>query len=123
MSDLLTQPIEATTSQRWEAVCPLARILPDTGAAALLHGRQVAVVRVGEAEVYALANHDPFSGAMVIARGLVGDRGGIAVIASPLYKQAFALRTGQCLDDPAVALATWPARIVDGMIEIDTTGL
>jgi len=33
--------------QQWNAVCPLDRIVPDTGVCALLNGRQVAVFRVG----------------------------------------------------------------------------
>ncbi|MBA3710424.1 MAG: nitrite reductase small subunit NirD [Planctomycetes bacterium] len=102
----------------WEAVCPLELIRPDTGVAALIRGRQIALVRVGSHAVYAVDNRDPFSGAMVISRGIVGDRAGAPTIASPIYKQAFDLRTGRCLDDASVALASWPARIVAGEIEI-----
>ena len=36
----------------------------------------------------------------MISRGIVGDRGGVPKIASPIFKQSFDLRTGQCLDDP-----------------------
>ena len=67
------------TALAWVDVCALDDILPDTGVAALVGGRQIAIVRVGEgvgdgAEVYALDNFDPFSHAFVIARGIVGDR-------------------------------------------------
>jgi len=107
----------------WVDVCAVDDILPDTGAAALVAGRQVAVVRVGDGdEVYAVDNFDPFSHAFVIARGIVGDRGGIPKIASPIFKQSFDLRTGQCLDDPAVRLASYPARVVDGRILIAAPG-
>ena len=105
-------------ARAWEAICPLEVIHADTGVTALIRGRQVAVVRVGECEVFALDNLDPFSGAMVIARGIVGDRAGVPTIASPIYKQAFDLRSGACLDEPGVSLATWPARVVDGRVEI-----
>jgi nitrite reductase (NADH) small subunit len=119
MSPILAAPAPAETEVRhWEALCPLELIHPDTGVAALVRGRQIAVVRVGEDEVYALDNLDPFSGAMVIARGIVGDRGGAPIIASPIYKQAFDLRSGACLDESGVALATWPTRVVDGRVEI-----
>jgi nitrite reductase (NADH) small subunit len=37
-------------------------------------------------------------------------------VASPVYKQAFDLRTGQCLDDAEVVLATFPVRVVDGRV-------
>jgi nitrite reductase (NADH) small subunit len=105
----------------WLDVCALDDILPDTGVAALVDGRQIALVRVGSgdgAEVYALDNFDPFSHAFVIARGIVGDRQGIPKIASPIFKQSFDLRTGQCLDDPAVRLASFPVRVIEGRILI-----
>ena len=37
-------------------------------------------------------------------------------IASPIFKQSFDLRTGQCLDDPAVRLASYPVRVVEGRV-------
>ena len=106
----------------WHAVCALDDIDPDTGVCALVAGRQIAVVRVGAGDVYAIANFDPFSKAYVLSRGIVGDRGGVAKIASPIFKQSFDLRTGQCLDDPAVRLATYPVRVRDGRIAIGLAG-
>jgi nitrite reductase (NADH) small subunit len=103
----------------WLDVCALDDITPDTGVAALLGGRQIAIVRVGDGdEVYAVDNFDPFSHAFVIARGIVGDRGGVPKIASPIFKQNFDLRTGKCLDDPAVRLAAYAVRVVGGRIQI-----
>lgn len=106
----------------WVDVCALDDILPDTGVAALVAGRQIAVVRVGEVDVYAVDNFDPFSHAFVIARGIVGDRGGIPKIASPIFKQSFDLRTGQCLDDPAVRLASFAVRLLEGRVLIARPG-
>jgi nitrite reductase (NADH) small subunit len=109
-------PDEALT---WHAVCDLEDIVPDTGVCALLGGEQIAVVRVGEGEdVFAIGNFDPFSKAFVLSRGIVGDKGGVAKIASPIFKQNFDLRTGQCLDDPTVAVPVWPARVRDGRVEV-----
>ena len=106
----------------WVDVCALDDITPDTGVAALLGGRQIAIVRVGDGEeVYAVDNFDPFSHAFVIARGIVGDRQGVPKIASPIFKQNFDLRTGQCLDDPAVRLAAYPVRVVGGRIQLSAT--
>ena len=103
----------------WHAVCELEDIAPDTGVCAMLAGQQIAVVRVGAgAEVFAIGNFDPFSKAFVLSRGIVGDRAGVAKIASPIYKQSFDLRTGQCLDDPSVAVPVWPARVRDGHVEV-----
>jgi len=100
----------------WEDVCALEDIVPWTGVCALVDGRQVAVVRTDKA-VYAIGNFDPFSKAFVLSRGIVGDKGGVAKIASPIFKQSFDLRTGRCLDDPSVAVPVWPARVRDGRVE------
>jgi nitrite reductase (NADH) small subunit len=100
-------------------VCPVDALAVDRGAAALVDGHQVAIFRLASGEVYAIDHRDPFSGANVLARGLVGTRGDVPTVASPVYKQAFDLVSGVCLDDETVAVRSWPARVVDGMIEID----
>lgn len=69
--------------------------------------------------LYAVSNKDPFSGANVIGRGIVGDVDGVPAVASPLYKQHFNLTTGECIESPEVILTTWPVRVNEGMIEID----
>ena len=91
-----------STWPEWIDVCAVDEITPDTGVAVLIGDLQIAVVRVGEGDdqIFAVGNYDPFSHAFVIARGIVGDRGGVPKIASPIFKQSFDLRTGQCLDDP-----------------------
>jgi len=125
-SRLATEPVTApdapsspAASELWVAVCALDDITPDTGVAALIAGQQVAIVRVGDGEdVYAVGNYDPFSHAFVIARGIVGDRGGIPKIASPIFKQSFDLRTGQCLDDPDTRIPSYPVRVRDGRVAV-----
>jgi nitrite reductase (NADH) small subunit len=113
-----TESIQPTT-QQWTTVCPLDRILPNTGVCALVNGQQVAVFRVGEGmDIYAIDNYDPFSKAYVLSRGIVGDRHGIPKVASPIYKQNFSLLTGECLDDSTVKLRTFCTQIVDGQVQI-----
>lgn len=103
-------------------VCALTQLTPGRAVAALVHGAQVAVVRVAADEVYAVGHHDPFSGANVMARGIVGsttvDGEPVPTIASPMFKQAFDLRTGVCLSDRTISLGSWPVRVVDGQVEI-----
>jgi nitrite reductase (NADH) small subunit len=112
------ESIEPTT-QQWTTICPLDRILPNTGVCALVKGQQIAVFRVGEgADVYAIDNYDPFSKAYVLSRGIVGDRNGIPKVASPIYKQNFSLLTGECLDDAAIVLQTFLVRVVDGQVQV-----
>ncbi|MGK3988426.1 nitrite reductase small subunit NirD [Sorangium sp. So ce136] len=112
-------PRNEGTTQSWVDVCGVEDIIPNTGVCALVGKRQIAVVRVGEGEeIYAISNFDPFSKAFVISRGIVGDKGGVPKIASPIYKQNFDLRTGQCLDDPSVRLPVYPIRIRGGRVEV-----
>jgi nitrite reductase (NADH) small subunit len=106
-------------TQQWTTICPLDRILPNTGVCALVNGQQIAVFRVGEGmDVYAIDNFDPFSKAYVLSRGIVGDRNGIPKVASPIYKQNFSLITGECLDDASVKLETFSAQVVDGQVQV-----
>lgn len=100
-------------------VCGLDDILDGAGVCALVDGEQVALFRVGD-EVFAVENRDPFSAANVISRGLVGDLGGQLVVASPVYKQHFNLRSGRCLEDEAVSLRTWPCGLLDGRIWVES---
>ena len=104
----------------WVAVCPYDALLPERGVAALVGDRQVALFRGVDGGVHALDNRDPFSGANVLSRGIVGTRGDVPTVAGPMYKQVFDLTTGRCLDDPAVRVRTYPVRIRDGVVEVAT---
>ncbi|KAA6218119.1 nitrite reductase large subunit NirB [Streptomyces filamentosus] len=82
---------------------------PGRGRAAVLpDGTEAALFKDADGEVYAVGNRDPFSGADVIANGIMGSRDGVPVVASPMHKQEFDLRTGACLDDPEVSLPLLP---------------
>ena len=118
MQHLMVRPSAASEDSEWRDVCAIDDVLPGTGAAALIDGEQVAVIRTRDGMLAALSNFDPFSNAFVIARGIVGDRAGVPKIASPIYKQSFSLETGQCLDDPTVRLAVFPVRVASGRIQI-----
>ena len=104
--------------------CRIEDILPGAGVCALLAGRQVALFRVTAGsdaagtsdQIFALGNHDPASGANVLSRGLVGDLKGELVVASPVYKHHYGLRTGRCLEDETLSVPTWPVRLNDGQV-------
>jgi nitrite reductase (NADH) small subunit len=102
----------------WVEICPYDAIYPDTGVCALIDGRQVAVFRLSDGNLYAVSNHDPFSGANVLSRGIVGDRAGEPKVASPIYKQTFNLRTGVCYEDAGVRLDVYRVRRRRGVVEI-----
>ncbi len=99
-------------------VCRYDELPPERGAAALLGTHQVAVFRTFDGTVHAIGNQDPFTGAYVLSRGIVGNRGDRATLASPLHKQVFDLATGACLDDPDVTVPVYPVRVRDGLVEV-----
>ncbi|MEV0793227.1 nitrite reductase small subunit NirD [Kribbella sp. NPDC050459] len=101
-------------------ICAVDALLPERGVAALLGDVQIALFRTHDGEVFAIGNQDPFSGANVMSRGIVGSRGDVPTVASPMFKQVFDLRTGACLDDPDVSLPVYPVEIVDGRVVVGT---
>jgi nitrite reductase (NADH) small subunit len=111
-----------TRAAEWNDVASAASLTPDRGSAVLVAGHQVAVFVLQDGAVHALDNRDPDSGANVMSRGIVGDRGGIPVVASPIYKQCFELATGRCLDDPELTLQTHAVRLVDGRVHVRLRG-
>ncbi len=100
------------------AVCRLSDIVPNTGVCALVNGRQVAIFRV-EDGLYAIDNYDPFSRTNVLSRGIVGDLKGELVVASPVYKQHFSLKSGLCLEDPGVRIPVYPVRVEEETIWVE----
>lgn len=103
---------------KWVFVCPVERIQPERGVAALVDNTQIAVVRTFDGQLFAVSNRDPLAGAQVMSRGIVGSRGEAPTLASPLHKQVYDLRTGECLDVPGVRLPTFPVRCQDGSVEV-----
>jgi nitrite reductase (NADH) small subunit len=102
----------------WLAVCSIDDLLADRGVCALVGPYQVAIFRLSSGDLYALSNYDPFSRAYVLSRGIVGSQAGIPKVASPVYKQCFDLRTGQCFEDPSITIMTFPVRAVLGRIDV-----
>jgi len=132
----------------WQEVCRLDDLVPERGAAALLARPtapgsetstvQVALVRLLDDTVLAVSNLDPYSGAHVMSRGLVGSRlvdgTTVPTLTSPLHKQVFSLLTGACLDTAGKSpvagedgdLGSFPVRVTDGVVHVtlpDDAGL
>jgi nitrite reductase (NADH) small subunit len=103
----------------WATICPYSRLTAERGVAALVDQTQVAVFRTFDGSVFAISNIDPFTGSAVLSRGIVGNRGESPTVASPLHKQVFDLESGQCLDDPAIAVPVFAVRVRDGLVEVD----
>ncbi|CAG68737.1 nitrite reductase small subunit NirD [Acinetobacter baylyi] len=115
MSNL--KQLNQIAENEWIDVCALSDITPNTGVTALIDDQQIALFRVGhEQRIYALSNQDPFSGANVMSRGIMGDLQGERVIASPIYKQHFSLATGRCLEDKEQKLLVFPCKVQSGRV-------
>jgi len=110
------------TVATWQRIVELDRLTPERGVAALLDdGSPVAIFRLDDGDdVVALSNVDPFSDASVLSRGIIGSKGDVVTVASPVYKQRFDVRTGACVDDPEVSVPIYDVRVVDGWIEVAT---
>ncbi|MGQ0620237.1 MAG: nitrite reductase small subunit NirD [Panacagrimonas sp.] len=116
-----------TIQARWTFVCRVDDIVPNTGVCGKVGDTQVAVFRLMSPDgvdegIHAIANHDPRSGANVLSRGLVGDLGGVIVVASPVYKNHYCLKTGRCLEDEQYSVMVFEVRVSDdGLILVRET--
>ena len=107
------------TAVRWTAICSLDDLVPYSGIAALVNGRQLALFYLPDQQppLFALDNWCPAAQANVLSRGIVGDIKGEPVVASPLYKEHFSLTTGQCLEK-ALQVQCWPVRLQGDTVEV-----
>ena len=107
-----------TEASTWSTVCAVDDILPNTGICALVKDRHVAVFYVQETgqSLFAIDNIDPNAQASVLSRGLVGNLGDRVVVASPIYKHHFDLRTGECLEAPENSVAAYRVRVENGAV-------
>ncbi len=113
---------QATARGERGKACPVSTIIPgemlqeNAGVCALIDGVQVALfyLPAEDPPLYAIGNWDPIGEANVLSRGIVGDINGELVVASPLYKQHFSLRSGQCIEDAEVKVPVYQARLEAG---------
>ena len=103
-------------AEDWQPVCRVAELDVERGATALVHGQALAIFRTADDSVYALGNHDPFARSSVLARGIVGTRGGTPFVASTTHGHAFDLRSGRCLDDRHACVPAYDVRVVEGVV-------
>jgi nitrite reductase (NADH) small subunit len=105
----------------WVDICDFDDLDVDRGVVALVADEPVAVFRCSPwDELFAIGNVDPYSSASVLSRGIVGSIGHQRVVASPVFKNRFDLQTGRSIDDPAVAVGSYPIRTVRGRVQVAT---
>jgi nitrite reductase (NADH) small subunit len=115
------------SGQQWQTICQLDDLVSNSGVCALLEqngnalvaDEQVAIFHLPDTkqQIYAIGNYDPIGQANVLYRGIVGSIGEDLVVASPLFKQHFSLKTGQCLQEN-VRVKNYPVRIVDQQVQL-----
>ncbi len=104
---------------QWVTVCEVDDLKANAGVCALVGKHQVAIFYLEpEDRIFAIDNYDPIGKANVLSRGVVGDSKGQLVVASPLYKQHFNLETGQCLENEAIKVATYPVRFEGTAVQV-----
>ncbi len=107
---------------QWLVVCAEEDLQTDSGVCALVDNTQVAIFYMPkDNKIYAINNYDPFSKAYVLSRGLIGDIGGEPMVSSPVYKQHFSLKTGQCFEDETIKVESYQVRIENGRVEVSLT--
>ncbi|MCB1002697.1 MAG: nitrite reductase (NAD(P)H) small subunit [Acidimicrobiales bacterium] len=106
----------------WMAVCDLDEIEPGRGVVRVVNGLDLALLRDGDGSpddaVHALGNQCPHRGGQ-LGDGRVVDGKAIC----PLHTWDFDLRTGVSPFDPADSVPTFPARVVDGRVEVDASAV
>jgi nitrite reductase (NADH) small subunit len=109
------------TRNSWTTVCSDADLVINSGVCALFNKQQIALFKIKGADdeqVFAVSNWDPIGKANVLYRGLLGSVQDINVVISPLYKQRYCLVSGQCLDNDAIKLTVYPARIEKNQVQL-----
>lgn len=93
-------------------VAELESLLPGHGRTVHVRGREYSIWNLG-GEIYCLDDVCPHRGASLGAGSLEGTE-----VVCPLHGWAFNVSTGTCVLRPDRPAGTYPARVVDGRIEI-----
>ena len=107
------------TEKKWVKVCSEADLFPDTGVCAKVNSEQVAIFKSSRLnQIFAISNYDPIGEANVLSRGIIGSLGDAIVVASPLYKEHYNLKTGECLEKPEYSVKVFPVKIENGIVHV-----
>jgi len=101
----------------FQTVCSVDDLVKSSGVAVLVDGQQIAIFYI-DGQVFAIGNYDPIGKANLLSRGITGSIGDDLVVASPLYKQHYNLKTGACLEDEAVSVPVYESKLENGSVSI-----
>ncbi|MBI2435328.1 MAG: nitrite reductase small subunit NirD, partial [Candidatus Hydrogenedentes bacterium] len=101
-------------SMQWVRVGQVSDFPQDGGAPVNYGNVQIAVFNFSSrGEWFASQNMCPHKRDLVLARGIVGEAGGVPKVACPMHKKTFALSSGQCLSGDCGNIYAFQVR-VDG---------
>ncbi len=104
--------MSTTETDDWADLCALSDV-PEIGGAYVVHNDHgVAVFRSGDDQVRVLDDACPHAGGS-LSGGHIHD----GCVVCPWHGWPFDAQTGQCPDNPAVMVNTYPSRIVAGRVE------
>jgi len=106
----------------WYKIGTLNDLVLNSGICAQVNNQQVAVFYVpnDKQSVFAISNFDPIGKANVLARGIVGSLQAQLIVASPLYKQHFCLKTGQCLEAETIRVPVYKTKVEHDQVFISS---
>lgn len=120
LSDLKScETLDSDHVTTWFKAAPAAKF-PKNGGACIRYGnKQIAVFNfTREDRWYACQNLCPHKMEMVLSRGMIGEDNLEPKVACPLHKSTFSLKTGENLNGSLDAIATYPVKVVDGMVYV-----
>lgn len=107
-----------THESLYTRICAESDLEENWGEVALVDGHQYAIFKTKHG-YYACDHRDPNSGALVIARGIVGEKNSHSTIASPLYKEVYDLVTGECVSGDEYTIGVYPLVVCDGEVFLE----
>ena len=101
---------------RFATVCELDELRVGLGRAFRIGGQSVAVFRTRTGKVFALANSCPHRGGPLADGMLAGDQ-----VVCPLHAFRFAPESGACDQANVCPVATFPVKVVEGLVRVGVT--
>jgi nitrite reductase (NADH) small subunit len=103
----------------WHLACHVDAIPADGGGCALIAGKQIAIFNFARrGEWYATDNQCPHRQQMAVSRGMIGSQDGEPKVACPFHKKTFSLQSGQCLNDEAYQINTFPVMVKENQVYV-----
>ncbi|MEP2690392.1 nitrite reductase small subunit NirD [Maribacter dokdonensis] len=110
------KPEEVTV---WFKAAPVTAFPKNGGACIKYKDLQIAVFNFERLNTwYACQNLSPEKQEMVLSRGMIGDHKGIPMVACPLHKKTFSLKTGENLNGTLDPIATYPVKIESDFVYV-----